>query len=373
MHKYGGIVLDYYDDKGATLKAKYPDVDDLPDTIKTAAIEPDKDRVSDHHFALVALDGGDVMRKFACLDAGTTAMSVIYFMEHGHKLPEDAQKTAATNLAKACLTFDLLPPQQLVKMAEHIEVEGFSAPKLGSDKVVDITGKRPMAKLANPRPTSADDYMLGNKFPIDTWDRVKMAERYVQDNQHLLEPSIRRHCCVKLAAKAESIGYPLDETIKEAGATTFAHPGHIAAMVEIRKTAAADPDQGAYLDELLEKRAQIGPAFFSECLRRFDIDNGLDGRWTHDLPDPWESTFGLQKTAEIIWEQGGDSVTAQALLNLARNRPNLLEGTFADKFEDDFVKDPIGLFKSLPLPEKKLLARMAEDAASDGSSSQHRL
>lgn len=372
MHKYGGIVLDYYDDKGATLKARFPTVDELPDTIKTAAVQP-RDDVPDQDFALVALDGGDVLRKYACTDAGTTAMSVIYFMEHGDKLPEEAQKTAASNLSQACLSFGMIPPPALIKTAERVEVEGISPPRQGSDSVVDITGRRPMPKLANVRPADPDDYLLGDKFPIDTWDRVKQAEQYIQDNRHLLEPSIRRHCCVKLASKAETIGYPLDETIKEAGAQTFAPAGHIKAMLAIRKLAAADREQGEYLDELFEKRAQIGEGYFSECLRRFDIDNDLDTRWTHDLPDPWESTFGLQKTADIIWEQGGDSVTGQALLNLARNRPNLLEGTFAGKFEAEFVKDPIGLFKSLPLPEKKLLARMAEDAASDGSSAQHRL
>lgn len=368
MHKYGGIVLDYYDDKGATLKAKFPTVDSLPDAIKTAAVRP-RDEVADQDFALVALDGGNVLRKFACTDSGTTAMSVIYFMEHGSKLPEDAQKTAAENLCSACIAFGIVPPIPLIKMAGVGDILG-AREKVAS---MDITGKRPRAKLASRRPKDPNDYMLGDKFPIDTWDRVKTAEQYILDNTHLLDSSIRRHCCVKLAAKAESIGYPINEFIKQAGATTFASLGHVRAAVEMRKIATADKEQTEFLDELMEKSAQIGPAYFSECLRRYDIDNDLDGRWDVDIPNPWESTYGLQKTADVIWEQGGDSVTAQALLNLARNRPNLMEDTFAEGFRDDFMKDPVGIFKSLPLPQKKLLARMAEDAASDGSSSQHRL
>lgn len=116
MNNYAGVVLDWYDDKGETLKALFPTPDKLPEIIKTANVQP-PETLQPEDFALVAVNEGHVLHKFACHDAGTTAMSVVYFMEHGDKLPEEAQKLAAANLVNACESFDLQPPDAILKVA----------------------------------------------------------------------------------------------------------------------------------------------------------------------------------------------------------------------------------------------------------------
>ena len=102
MDRFSGVTLDYYDDRGEFLKTHFPTVEDVPDLIKAASIR-DKDGLPNEAFALVASDEGRVMRKYACYDPGTTAMSVMYFMEHKDKLPEGAVKMAAANLTLACI------------------------------------------------------------------------------------------------------------------------------------------------------------------------------------------------------------------------------------------------------------------------------
>ena len=114
--KFAGVTLDYFDDHGETLKQKFPTADDLPGVIKTASVQS-KEKLPNEAFALIMVDQGHAFRKFACVDPGTTAMSVIYFMEHGDKLPEDAQKTAATNLVQSCIKHGLLPPTAMIKKA----------------------------------------------------------------------------------------------------------------------------------------------------------------------------------------------------------------------------------------------------------------
>jgi hypothetical protein len=178
-----------------------------------------------------------------------------------------------------------------------------------------------------------------------------------------MDRQVYRDCSVKLAARAADLGFPLAGQIKEAGATTYA-PRHVrAAALGFRKQAGVDPN---LLNDLMVKSADIQPGVYAEVLRRIDIQNGLDRVWGSRVPDPWESTFGMEKEARVVWENGADRVTDHALINLARNRGELLQDKFTCGFTQQFQKDPVGIFESMPLPEKRMMARMAADAESDG-------
>jgi hypothetical protein len=630
-NKYAGVTLDWHDDELATLKAKFPTADQLPDIIKEADIRP-AEKLANEQFALVALDAGNVLRKYACHDPGTTAMSVIYFMEHGDKLPEGAQKMAAANLVAACQEFDLAAPVALEKaaglrsavkeraraLAEKLagfgstvakatgvgagvgalglgglaaakaeegerlrqgllgaavgagtgaavgsagsalgqltgnavaralaksqlksSIGGLSTPvlerlrgltpgtpqflaelqragiklasirpkvKLGftgnamplgpgspmgaspmggaapaagpspsngpkkalyspvariegeiegmkkslkilgvdqgekvasvenilahlagratgavvgtgirkargvkkksreeqqqealryakkqrakgvkgyeyiteEDKkkqssVVDITGQSPKPKVKLARPQRDEDYAVvlqdgSRHYPIDTWDRVKLAEDYYQENRLRMEPRVRRQYAVKLAAKAIHLGYPLDYEIFEKGACTYAKPGQLKAAIEMRKVACAPGEAREWLDELFEKRAYMEPGVYASCLHQFDVENNLDRGWDRVVLDPWESTFGINKTAEVVWEQGADRVTDDQLQNLAQNQHSGMDELFTHEVSKEFIKDPVGIFNSMPDPQKKIIARLANDLSSQGGS-----
>lgn len=419
-HRYAGVTLDWYDDHGETLKSMFPTPDELPDMIKEAAVSA-KEKLPNEAFALIMLDQGHVFRKYACEDPGTTAMSVIYFMEHGDKLPAEAQKLAATNLVEACVAHGIMPPKMLTKASgvmstvsklkggvsrvarkkplgqhghltraikqqrvgeevpealaryerEHPEVVGMLMKK--SSVVVDVTGKQPEAKVIALRPVDEDDYCVkladgSLHYPIDNWDRVKQAEAYFQDERVRMDPELRRQYAVKLARKSFILGYPLDRDIVDLGALSYHNDGHLKHASEMRKAAFESKSaEHEFLDELFEKRASIDPESYAECLRRFDVMNELDRGWDHVILDPWASTFGA-KTASIVWEQGAERVTEEELVNLARNDPNVLKAQFSTDFLDQFQKDPVAIFNSMPDPQKKLIARMAGDAAHSGGS-----
>lgn len=505
MHKYSGVVLDYYDDKGATLKALFPTAEALPDAIKTGSIQP-LESLPDEAFALVALDEGHVLKKFACVDEGTTAMSTIYFLQHGSKLPEDAVKAAAENLVYACLDNGLVPPVPLLKKAGKVrsglervggaiknwrarraaggtvpgryvdktlkqsgksfrgeigqtgkqvekivedlgsmgrgEIDKFkgqfggyasgavkrvatgaatgtatgaaggatqgdtvggarrgliagaigggagrafsrrAGPAAGGailggaggalfgrdKKPVDISGQEAKPKVMKK---AAEHYALQlpdgrQNFPIDSWDQVKQAEVYWLENNKLMDPPIRREYAVKLASRAKEMCCPLNQDISFRGSSTFGPSGHVKVAMEYRKLVSSD--HGEFLDELFEKRADLGPELFSEVLRKFDTENGLDTLWSSRVPDPWSSTFGIDKTAGYVWEDAADRVSEEQLRNLAINKKELLKKTFTEDMTSGFCKNPVSVFKSMPLPEKRILSRMAADSASDGGS-----
>lgn len=555
---YAGVTLDWYDDNLATLKAKFPAAHQLPDIIKEADVRPSH-QVPNEQFALVALNNGYVLRKYACHDPGTTAMSVIYFMEHGDKLPDEAQKVAAANLHNACVEHDLTPPASLTKVAslaglgigalggagigalaagegkrlkgaliggglgaaggaglghlgarraaaataktpakaaiglrppptaaqtetmatraagmgdraataratraadmgafrnlekpvtklrlsktsavvvleklglmnvglaklaglmgqepvpepskkklgaqmnmektswgggkQHAEnlqrilkdnpgiamseaVKKYNMKYKKASAVIDITGKRPAPKVKLARPQRDEDYAVvlqdgSRHYPIDTWDRVKLAEDYYQENRLRMEPRVRRQFAVKLASRALHFGYPLDYEIFEKGACTYARPGEMKAAIEMRKVACAPGEAREWLDELFEKRAHIDAPTYAACLHRFDVENGLDRGWDHLVLDPWESTFGINKTAEVVWEHGADRVTDDQLQNLAQNQHSGMDELFTHEVSKEFIKDPVGIFNSMPDPQKKIIARLANDMTSQGGS-----
>lgn len=122
-----GLLLDVYDDcNGDVLRSVFPSFGDIPGFVKEAHVLSSVERAQlpDDVFALVLVNEGQRLRKYACTDSGNTALSVMYFLENGHKLPEEAQKVAAANLSTACGWYDLDVP-----VLEKIALVGWAARK----------------------------------------------------------------------------------------------------------------------------------------------------------------------------------------------------------------------------------------------------
>lgn len=120
MEKLSGLVLDMYDDSnGEVLRSIFPIREGVSDLVKTARFvsQEEREELPDGVFALVLTGGEAPLRKYACVDAGNTALSVEYFLREGHKLPEEAQKVAAANLVTACHWYGLPPNRMLEKAA----------------------------------------------------------------------------------------------------------------------------------------------------------------------------------------------------------------------------------------------------------------
>jgi len=120
MKKICGLVLDIYDDvDGEVYKQLVHSNGQAQEMVKRAhCISPEeRDRLPDDVFALVLINNGDVLRKYACVDEGNTALAVEYFLKTAHKLPVEAQKVAAKNLETACGWYGIDPPEELRKMA----------------------------------------------------------------------------------------------------------------------------------------------------------------------------------------------------------------------------------------------------------------
>lgn len=354
-------MLDHRDDNGLLLKRFFPTIDSVPETIKQAWLS-NIDNLPNEAFALIAIDGPNAMRKYACHDAGTTLVSSIYFLECGAKLPEQAQKTAAANLVAACKRFEIDVPPALEKAAS---LQGAVA------GVVNITSGPQRTKVASPRPENAAYFALEfegkNMFPIDTHENIKLAEAYWLENERRFHPAHRREFAVKLAARADDVAVRVDERIKVAGGSDWASEAVLEDAISKRKHASLDEDNQRMLGQLLEIRESIGQEKYASALLAFDINTGLDKKWGAHIPDPYISTYGFEKTAEIVYDKSDVRLSRFDLESLVNEHASeLAYEVLTTNMTDGMEKDPVAWFKKLPPTLQHLIARLATDVARKG-------
>lgn len=438
-----GIVLDLYDNPH-DLKAIFTSVDVIPDSVKVAhRLSSDElDKLPDDVFALVLLNDGDRLRKFACVDEGNTLLNLGYFFLHGHKLPEEAQKTAAANLKVACGWYGLEVPEELEKIAlglgtmmtaamlpsmakgtgsqissnlaatraaggtvitpheqravgsmlKGAEVSGTSLAtnqdpgdlssvgargKPGSSNTsvaktasvmnpyVDVSSLEAPVKLAA---AAHDHTAYRGAYPLDSYDQVQRAGQYFDANYREMPPEMRHEYAVNFVKRASALGIPVSDEAAAYGSTTFGSLEQIKIAADTRRPHLSEK-QAAVLDELVAHRAEFGPDAYCNALEEFDKLAGIDWRYDQSVMDPYISTYGLQKTAADegdSWTNGNDYVTKKQIENYAVTAAATLKSDYGEDFMKEFKKDPWGIFSSLPVDQRRRLARAAGDNNATG-------
>ena len=426
-----GQVLDFYDDpSGTVLKTKLAFAQ-LPDYIRKADYQTEEKLAAlpDDAFALVMVDQGRKIRKFACVDKGNTALSAIYLLENKDKLPEEAQKVAAANLVEYCQAFQIEPPYQLQKlsavilvkkkegdltgstvmplqsnpnkeadedsqlkatdekragMAERIKTMRITSGKLKALKdyeksvqthmttkspanlYVNTTGKSAAPKIEKRAHARYCLEKLGQgRFPIDSYGEVLEANKWFEENGKSLHPDERREYCTKLAARAAELHISVTDNIRKYAGKDFAPADDVRASVCTRMQFWADdaPERDA-LKGMLDKYASASPDTFCKELTEFDVKHELDQYWDEYIVDPVACVFGMEKTAEWLWEQGADRLT-EDLLHVGvhdSQKIHAIKAKFGNELASEIVEKPSEVFDSLPLDSKRIIARILNDS-----------
>lgn len=405
--------LDFYDDlEGNTLKRKMSDFDRLPDFIKTAEqLSPDiRNQLPDDVYALVLLDGGRKMRKYACTDKGNTALSVIYFLENHHKMPEEAQKVAAQNLLTACGWYDMQPPAQLEKIAllgavmntmsavdaaktgkqnmQKLKARMGQGPAAGQEpmKVSELTGSdvmpyspeptkkaslQPHVDITGLRPPQRVEHQEvgkffclikegGARYPIGTATEVEKAAEYFTNYSDRFTPFERHRYCTNLVRRAEDLGMQMPYHIRKYGSASY-DPNVQLAIAQRRRFFCEGTNEYGLVNELMNKCAAIVPETFAVMLEQFDRQTGLSDRWGNGIPDPYFSVFGFEKRANWSFTYSNDHISEDQLKKLSTDviRREELKRRFGCDMVEEFEKDPIQIFDSLPLEHKRIIMHMA--------------
>jgi len=361
-------ILDVYDDPtGEILKRAGLTLGVIPPFIKQAEHldHQKRDRLPDDIFALVLVGEGEKRRKFACVDKGNTALNVIYLLHQAAELPRNLTKVAAANLQTACTWHRLMEPVQLTKLAvgpqpdrplipTREKIASTLQPYLFTSAVGHVPP--PQEETNHQHFCLPDD---GGKYPIDTEEQVKEASAYFDRYCEEFEPFDRHLYCTKLASRADTLGVSVSDRVRDYGSKTYADPGHVKCAVAARMKffAKEAPEQGL-LQAMMEKYAQVKPEYMATALEQFDREHRIDRAWDATVIDPYASIFAREKTAAWSWQDGEQSINETELTKIAQEQ-NRLEQAFGKEAALGLKDDPIGIFDSLPLPQKRVIASMA--------------
>ncbi len=356
--KFSGVVLDIYDDGGETLKEVYPSLSRVPDVIKHAEFIG-RDELATSDFALVVMDEGVAHPRYPIYNNGVTKISELYFQRHGDKLPESAQKVAAHFITNAVMSYGSLPSATLTKVA------GFGSL---SSNVVDVSGQKPAPVFVKEAEEHwGVQYNGKNYFPLTTIAQVQQANEYWVEKQAHMPVGVRRSFAVNIQQRATELGVETAEQVKEAASNDYGPDVQLDnALVDRMSALPHEHRAQPVLAKLAGMRGELSPEKYAYLLAKFDEDNGLSYSWGEGIPDPFQSTYGIAKRANVIWESGPDRLTEEALLLLSTEYAGDFDELFSDNIMSDFNKDPVGTFRKLPTRLKRIVARLGEDMRFSG-------
>lgn len=237
----------------------------------------------------------------------------------------------------------------------HVNVEGKEAPVLLQKK-------------------EAQHYAMPTKkkYPLDGYDQVIKAASYFDEWGSQMAPEERHEYCVNLVKRASVLDIRVSSDINKYGSERFAPEAELKIALGGRRNVLQDEDQVALLDKLAELRPMMNPEAFAVSLQEFDKQAGIDWMWNEHIMDPYLSTFGKTSASHAAIDQspddqdgsfvmGNEIVTAKQLKAFAATHSKDITDTFGEDFMNEFRKDPVTIFKSLPLDQKKVICRQANE------------
>jgi hypothetical protein len=480
-----GLVLDVYDDfDGAVLRSVYPTQGDIPQSVKEAqALSPEERRtLPDDVFALVLLNNGESLRKYACIDKGGTTLAVEYFLKTAYKLPVEAQRVAAGNLVTACgwygvdvpeklaglagsaitaltaiptikgtasgiknnlanvrageaMGMGVVPPGMMGKIGEasgtplmpnqgpnpnlatmvpktvinktatlgrlvrsensHHGGEQSIQPDVVHPPVHEQKPKLPQAGHLHPHSDvtnfeapvrmhekKASIFALPSeqKYPLETYAQVKTADAWFGRYANHMSPDKRREFASNFMKRAAELDlHTSNADLNRYAADTMASEAEIKAAFDARRLEIAHNDHALTLLGAVEKVArtriwkeagsviQLAPEQICSLVAEFDKVAGINYHYD-TVPDPFYTVYGLAKSAsgkkdnnDPAWSDqiGNDYVTSEDLHRLAQIGAFSVKTTFGGELQEEFLKDPVGVYESLPRTQKRMLIHMA--------------
>jgi hypothetical protein len=225
----------------------------------------------------------------------------------------------------------------------------------------DLTQHRPVEKVA----MAVTRYAMPSqeRYPLDSYEHVKQASAYFDEHYAKFDLDDRREYAVNLASRLEELGLPVE------GATQK-YAGHeYGPFVDVELAARVRNYEGTGHEHayqvLLEKKASVPPSVMVDMLAELDAHSGAYAYYNRSLGfrDPFQATFGkFAKDEKWSWSEGNDYVNDDMLKNLADKQWMSVQRAFGEDMRKSFQKDPVGVFSSMPDPQKVVLARLAGDS-----------
>lgn len=228
------------------------------------------------------------------------------------------------------------------------------------ERAGDLTHYRPTVKQA-----SASRFCLPSeqRYPIDSYEDVKTASAFFDEHWHRMELEHRREYAVNLDIRLNELGMQTPESVSKYAGHGYGPNIEVELSARIRNFEGTGHEAG--YEVLLEKRASTPPHVMLDMLHELDTVSGAVQKYDAPLGfrDPFQAVFGKVAEEKKVWSwsEGNEYVNDSMLTALAQNRYQSLDRAFGMDVRKSFQKDPVGVFTSMPDPQKIVIARLAAD------------
>jgi hypothetical protein len=221
---------------------------------------------------------------------------------------------------------------------------------------INVQGAEPPSETK----LKVSSYALLDRYPLDNYAQVKTAAIYFDANWQGFTPYQRHLYCSNMVKRADELCIPVSDMARKYGSATYAPAEDIEVALSMRRSILPE-QQVDLLDKLAATRPTIPPELFACALEEFDKVAGLHHYYDQELYDSFYSTFGFVKQAEYSETIGTEYINESRLKELAISGYAFIKRRFGEDLADEFRKDPVGIFKSLPLEQKTVIMRVAGD------------
>lgn len=362
MLKLANQVLDAYDDIVVSKEGLKKIASENPN-IKIMSFS-EKEALTDDMFALsVITKKASKLNKFPINDFDNTFLSNKFFEMSFQRLPKVAAEKAAYFIKTACDRFGVEPESSVKSMAKEASSNVYVEAD-GALRAIPQGFSTGLEKFAEVDKIS-DNYTHA-QYVMSTPSAVKIACEYFEKTAKKMPVEKRNKYASAIQKRAHELGMPVQKGMVSKYASDYYSP-QIDAHILARKTLIQDlkPEAAENFMKLGSAKTQLTPKQFARALHTLDKKAGIDRYYGAGITDPFMASFAEEpdpyegyrvKVAGLVMNSGD-------IETLANSKYDKIKQYFGSSIADEFKKNPVPIFESLPNDSKEILAGIANGTA----------
>jgi hypothetical protein len=303
------------------------------------------------------------LNKFPIDSMDNTWLSNEYFELNHDKLPKTAAETAAFNIKTACERFGVTPKPSVLGMAKeassNVYFESSTERLVKTAQVEEVS----LEKIASVRDVAENPTHA--QYAMPTPSHVKVAGQYFAEKLEKIPLDLRHKYAAAVQLRAKELGMPVQAGMIGKYASDH-YSGMVDAHLKSRETlVGANPEDVQYLQKLAGAKKELSPSQFAQALHGFDKKAGLVRHYGSYLVNPYEATFAKEPDQYEGYRMkvGSVNMDGAGLRILANEKYAQIKNYFGASLADEFKRDPVAIFESLPLDAKQIIGGIADGTA----------
>ena len=366
-----GEIIDFYDDANRDCLKKTASPGWTGGVPFEVLSPSERDELPNDMFGLVVITKtAEVVRKYPLADASHVWLAGQYLSINGEKLAMPMRIVAARHIKLAAAGYpeEIPLPDDVVEAADLYPV-GFEGNVIVEDRLpawnvatMDKTAAPLMSDEAYALVYQTGDGETIRKYAMPDEGATREAMAWFEKYANQIDPEQRPRMARAITKRASAFGIDVGgfeelPTLYKYAASGW-NPSVMAHLEQRKALLPRDEASVDVLDKLASAVGEANPTDFARVLDAFDTKAGLRRYYGRGIEDAYASSLGTDKVA-MGWsdEVDGETITEGDLKKAAAS-PSFAK-FFGSNVKEAFQKDPVGIFESLPTPNKAIIAQIA--------------